>query len=155
MIRKWFNIVFGVLYSVIFISSLYFNFFVIRETKGLFESISKKKIDSYILFIPTFEQGVLGTCYISKLNIPIIVINTVYWNSLGIEQREMLVLHELAHCEVKKDHNDKRVSFFENIYTKRTCPKSIMGTHIFSDFEVKTCYNKFRDYYLKELINGE
>ena len=65
-----------------------------------------------------------------------------YYNDL---QREWLVLHELGHCVLNKDHNDRKLS--------DGCPESIMRSYLINYWESQDCYQNKYEHYINEFIN--
>ena len=64
--------------------------------------------------------------------------------SLTIEQ---VMMHELGHCVLNRDHNDREYRFKRGEIGR----ESVMSTHSF-DFAELRLYRKYRDYYIKELF---
>lgn len=70
-----------------------------------------------------------------------IVIDREYWERCPTNEKETLILHELGHCVLDRDHTEKP--------QKGTCPDSIMNpSNIPSE-----CYEILKTKYLKELFN--
>ena len=64
-----------------------------------------------------------------------------WWNEIGNPlYKESLILHELGHCVLFRDHRNGKL--------KDGCPISLMSEHIVS----YKCARKYRDYYIKELM---
>jgi hypothetical protein len=69
-----------------------------------------------------------------------ISIHYAYFQNASVEQKYALVIHELGHCTLGKDHVEG--------YRKNGCPKSIMHP---SD-GLFGCFFKDQDYYFRELF---
>lgn len=86
-----------------------------------------------------FAENILGYCSFGAGWD--ILINSDRWPSLGPGRREALLLHELGHCSLGREHED---SF------KEGRPASIMATYLLDE----DTYQANRDEYLKELWGG-
>lgn len=69
-----------------------------------------------------------------------ILVYKPYWDSLGDTSREILMLHEMGHCILKRKHDD--------VYGNRN--ESLM----YSQLMYPEVYLRYREYYLDELFNG-
>jgi len=105
-----------------------------------FESISNKQVHAIMIFADIADEEVGGTCTNSEP--PLIVIDTPYWNEITELGREQLVLHELGHCVLNRDHKENMLSGL---------PVSIMYSIHFGD---EWYYAQNRAYYLQELVYG-
>lgn len=106
-----------------------------------FERHLGKKIKTSINFGKT--KGNAGVCYQFKNQKNEININKAYWKTLIPELKQQLIDHELGHCELDRDHNDK--------HYEDTCPVSIMRSWAFNEWEIENCYNN-TNHYIKELF---
>lgn len=93
----------------------------------------------------TNRGHIAGVCNISKYdtNKYFIEIDEDYWYFYGDTKREMLIFHELGHCELNKQHND--------VILSNGCPKSLMSPNKFDIW----CYRDNKQRYLAELFNGD
>jgi predicted SprT family Zn-dependent metalloprotease len=107
-----------------------------RDYISRFESYYGKPIKTSIIF-NDLSGETIGTCFYT---INAIEIDTVFWNNSDDITREELILHELAHCVLHKDHNN---NMLEN-----NCPESIMHEYTYPG-----CYEKNKAYYIKELFD--
>lgn len=82
---------------------------------------------------PFMSKDYFGACYYLGSHIHL---NESSWNKMDDTEREMLVFHELGHCELRK---------------KNTKGRSIMNIRPLSN---KEDYIKNRGKYIKELCNG-
>lgn len=98
------------------------------------------------VIMETLDEGVAGECHHIKR---LIKINDLYWYVLSEEQREVLIMHELGHCDLKANHNDSTVEI-----NNTTCPASVMRSRLMSYTEGRDCYRIDKNYYIQELING-
>lgn len=85
------------------------------------------------------KSPVVGVCIYDLFN-PNIIIDENAWGKYGLNQREVLIFHELGHCALFKPHNKK---------LKNETPVSIMYPTILGGDE----YSNGRSKYLKELCN--
>jgi hypothetical protein len=99
-----------------------------------FERYYEKKVEVGINF-GDIEDSV-GLCYLLTGNIEI---DKEYWDRQDEAAREELIFHELGHCVMGKEHNEKMIG---------DCPASIMYPYIMPD-----CYTRHREYYIKELFD--
>lgn len=86
----------------------------------------------------------IGICYRYETNYKennYIEIDPTHWNIMNESFREELIFHELGHCILMRDHDSL---FLDNV----GIPKSIMYPYSFGRE-----YNKYKDYYLDELVN--
>jgi hypothetical protein len=85
-----------------------------------------------------------GHCHRNKFwGVKEVTINSELWETYNEYQREVLIYHELGHCEFNRGHI--------NDYTDSVCPESIMLDKVFSIYEIERCYIPNRNYYLDEL----
>lgn len=84
------------------------------------------------------EGTTIGECRYEEP--PVIAIDPDYWNKASDEKRESLIFHELGHCFLGLDHNDK--VFGDG------CAKSIMNSFEISD----ECYWLHREEYMVDLF---
>jgi len=121
------------------------------------------------------QSDFMGVCYYRGSNeISAIYINRYQWNISTNYQREILILHELAHCILNRSIHTNDFSTVEYIGygtdgygNERTrvrpyyfvgdhhCPSSIMRWYMFNKEEVQKCYIPYREYYLNELFEKE
>lgn len=106
----------------------------------LFESRHKKPVNISITLVE-LEEGVLGTCTMYSSGLRYIELSTRYWKSLSYNAREQLVLHELGHCILNRQHN---------VYLTNFRPVSIMYPYGFGE---SSWYSQFKESYLYELFN--
>lgn len=130
---------------LIAIAYLIGNMYLNEGLKG-YKQIFPGKVSTPIFFSIIFDKSTIATCYTYKFS-KFIVVDFLKYKELSMYQKEVLILHELGHCEFQRTHNDLR---FNN-----TCPQSLMSTYIFSRLESKLCYNDFKNYYLGELKYGK
>lgn len=113
-----------------------------------FEARLGRDVHTPIEFDKEPEQGIAGTCYYSDDDTRILI-NKNSWNRLNETQREILIFHELGHCELKIfGHNE--VQFM--IINDEPCPLSIMRSQLFSYREANECYKEFKEMYMEELF---
>ena len=85
------------------------------------------------------ESGVLGWCWMDHVPRELIVSKS-FWDTATPTERELVVLHELGHCALHREHLNNKDEFGR--------PVSIMYWQLFPT----STYNDRRDYYLKELF---
>lgn len=85
-----------------------------------------------------------GVCYFWSNGYREIKINKNHWANYNESQREVLIFHELAHCEFDLSHDDNKSGY---------CPYSIMRSYMFSKYEVNACYELQKDWYIEDIIN--
>ena len=106
------------------------------------ELITRIKVKTKMGF-NNLKGEVTGKCYpksfiFSKLNSEI-VIDRKYWKNANFNQKIMLTMHELIHCECNIFIHKERI-------LNDGCPSSIMNTTMPS----KDCINKYMGEYLYE-----
>lgn len=81
---------------------------------------------------------ILAYCYYSTNNI---VVNPKSWVTLSAHAKEILIFHELGHCVLGREHDDR--------LDENKCAVTIMHSNIAPS---RRCYKKKREYYLQELF---
>lgn len=116
----------------------------------VFEETSVKygkpiKIDNLVMIFNTREEQYAGVCYKAGFydfqNTPLIEINEYAWKILSEEQKLNLILHELGHCILNRDHTTE---------SKDGRPASLMYPSVF----FPNIFFPNYDYYMEELYNG-
>src|SRR5690606_11448086 len=94
-------------------------------------------------FTDKLKNNVIGTCYRWwGPDFREIKIDQAYWVSASKNERISLVFHELAHCDINRDHDE---AFLTNGW-----PRSLMYPYnIYYPLDLAN----FRDYYFTELFN--
>lgn len=92
---------------------------------------------------------ILGNCLLNpEFFPPLVRIRWVTWEDMGEVKRQNLINHELGHCLLVRDHNDKMISC--RIEEKdQDCSASIMNSHLINS----KVYLSDEDYYLNELYS--
>lgn len=113
-----------------------------------FESVTNVKVvDIPITFEKQQEDTVIGVCWVFgfiNLEWREIRIDPEYWDRATEDEKESLILHELGHCALSRDHTEEKMAL--GAYPK--VPKSIMypfniGSHRY--------YRDLREHYHTEL----
>jgi hypothetical protein len=86
---------------------------------------------------PDGGRTIIGYCYADGR----IEIDPQQWKLLGPYGKEEVVYHELGHCAGGLDHDNR-------MDDNTRCPYSIMYHAAFGDWY---CYERYKDYYIKEL----
>lgn len=81
------------------------------------------------------DENIAAVCYKYALSPNYIVVNRKVWKTFTKKQRQFLIMHELGHCSYDKEH--------EKGTKDDGCPKSIMHTHIPSDYCASTYYTQY------------
>ncbi len=84
-----------------------------------------------------YGSGVIGLCEMGYRK-PLITLNESWWNRVDRQQRELLLVHELGHCSLKRPHRTDTV---------KSRPLSIMYPLIISN----STYLGFKEEYDREL----
>ena len=110
-----------------------------------FEERHSMTVNVSIVFKDIEDEDVAGQCWYRSNRL--IEIDTPYWNVISELGREQLVEHELGHCVLNLDHDERlgTVGAWNNV------PLSIMYPVHFGD---ETYYRDNREYYLQELGHG-
>lgn len=119
-----------------------------KEYVKLFEEVTDTKVvDIPINFGEIEEEDVIGICYIYVTlfgkEYKEIIVRKDYWETTRKSSKETLILHELGHCALEREHNEDFMK-----YKEEDVPKSIMYPYNIGD---KKYYKPNRDHYLKEL----
>jgi hypothetical protein len=107
-----------------------------------FERNFKVKVNVPIVFKP-IDNMYAGVCY-TWTNYREVNINKSLWKHFTEEQKEQLIFHELGHCVGDLPHDNVHVN---------NCPKSVMRSFMFSEFEIANCYLPNKNSYINELYN--
>jgi len=91
-----------------------------------------------------FDTRLAGVCQLHKDGFKIIKINKPVWKNLNEEQKEILVYHELVHCELGLDH-------LPPVQYDNGCPMGLMIPMIFTPHQSLACYKKNRAYYIGQV----
>lgn len=94
----------------------------------------------------------VGRCYYLR-PFKRIVVDPTYWATASEEVRLQLVLHELGHCVLNRDHDERYTYFFieDGMLTMRVRnPVSLM----YPTVDVIMNFEMYKDYYIKELCEG-
>lgn len=75
-----------------------------------------------------------------------IYVAKAYWSIMDVCDRETVIFHELGHCELNRDHDDRPMKENKNL--------PISWMHSSADFPCSTEFYKYRDYYVEELFHG-
>jgi hypothetical protein len=103
----------------------------------LFEFYYGKKTTSGMQF-RELDEGIVGTCYHGTKSI---AISPEYWKYALESEKIVLIFHELAHCELGRDH-------LEDIFTDG-CPQSILYPSVLSRY----CFDKHQLHYFNEVFS--
>lgn len=120
-----------------------------------FESLTGKNFDGKTYFTTTeelkeFGVGVLAVCTKYLGGKKEIYIDENFWEQSDDSFKEELIFHELGHCVLNRDHDDRLVGMnIEN--TVYIIPKTIMYPYVFGGI----IYEKFHDYYTRELVDED
>ena len=87
-------------------------------------------------------DNVVGMCYFFKGPKPLrfIILDSGYWEKSAVWERELLVFHELGHCEFDLEHDN---TVIPGVFTYQ--PGSMMFPYLFWE------YSKERSFYIDEL----
>ena len=91
------------------------------------------------------ERRYAGVCIKYSSGYKEIQINPAHWENYSLEQKEQLIYHELGHCVLNRDHNNKLMDGNAN------CPDSIMRSYMFNTNEITNCYVPEYEHYMEEL----
>lgn len=63
-------------------------------------------VDLVIKFSETLPEDVVGRCHRNFNAAPLILINITWWEYLSVDEKEILLFHELGHCILGLAHSD-------------------------------------------------
>jgi hypothetical protein len=109
----------------------------------IFEKDFRVKVTVPVEF-DDLEPRLAGVCIFHDDGFRQVKINRKVWAELNEEQKEILVYHELVHCELRIDH-------VQPLHYESGCPISIMKPSIFTKHQAVTCFKQNRDFYLSEI----
>lgn len=102
------------------------------------------ELNKLTLTIGRIPDGqIIGSCEQTDGNLRV-VIDREHWDASDEVGKEMIAYHELAHCLLKRAHDDSRTVGLDG----QSIPKSLMNSHMFP----RDIYLAHRDYYLSELF---
>lgn len=64
--------------------------------------------DLVIKFSSDLDDKIVGQCRQQEGATPLILINVSWWEKLTVDQKEILLLHEMGHCVLGLSHDDTR-----------------------------------------------
>ena len=108
-----------------------------------FESICNLEIHDTTAKFGDLEDTTVGRCYSYSNGYREIIIDKPYWDNASLNQKESLMLHELGHCVLYKEHNSAEIEI-EDISIK----ESIMYPFVIGSYWY---YDRFKEYYYEEL----
>jgi len=120
-----------------------------REFLPLVESFEAERgipVSTPIYFTDDLPNSVLGVCIVwSKDDVTVgeIRVNQKTFGRSRFES-EMIIFHELGHCELKRPHTEELTRLFD----QRIIPYSLMFPSIF----LSSDYSRFREHYIIELF---
>lgn len=141
---------FNIVLSLIVIFSLSFynkRTYVEPEFKPFVEEFEKKcncKIEMEIIFdnLDGFSEETAGVCNFFYGPSKVILIQRKYWKYYTEENKRQLIFHELGHCELGKQHNERKMEV-----DGRDLPYSFMYPSMFDYPE------NLKEHYDNELFN--
>lgn len=102
------------------------------------EKVYGQKIDTAVFYVPhLFAPGMVGWCDRAANKV---LISAVHWMSMSDTEHQLLILHEVGHCQFKLDHDNEMLL---------NRPKSIMYWKLMRAVD----FLNNKDYYLNELKN--
>jgi hypothetical protein len=87
----------------------------------------------------TFKARTVGLCYFDYAWRQV-TIKESYWQSIGEFQRQILVFHELGHCLLNREHDEKKFD--------ESCPGSLMNHEV-----VSSSCSDLKQVYFNELFH--
>jgi len=93
------------------------------------------------------EDPVVGLCYGYTDRVNNIEIDPNFWNKASENERENLIFHELGHCLLLLEHDDKMMD-----NNGISVPESIMYPAIFGGEEY---YEGLKSHYYEQLMNAQ
>jgi len=113
----------------------------------LFETESSRKDpliveDLIIRFGDIANPAQLAVCRIAGGDTPQITIRKSSWDQFNKIDRESLMMHEMGHCVLKRNHDDSK-------FTNTNTPKTVMNPYVLRE----DVYKPNRDYYQNELFS--
>jgi hypothetical protein len=109
-----------------------------------FSNVHRITIKSDVVFGKLSNIKFVGFCTRLSNGKSKVEIDKDYWNRASVAQKELLIFHELGHCELGLPHNDRMM--FGNF-----CPETLMYFHTFSHEQAQLCFLPNRQYYLENL----
>lgn len=125
----------------------------LEEHVQLFEREWGKDIDFKVeistIPVENKEDKKAGVCYTWTTGKKIVVIDTEFFATRTKTQIEQIVMHELGHCALNKDHDNTTWTFERFIL-----PNSVMRSYAFNRSEAEQYITHFHRY-MDELFNRE
>jgi hypothetical protein len=129
-----------------------------------YESIVGHEAKATVKF-GTTEGTIIGYCSDYKVTIDI-----DFWSKASETSKEILIFHELVHCDKKYFKHDNsfmnivftgfgtdgegdedKLEYPEHLYGTHFCPSSIMRWFMFNSTEIAECYDKNLTYYHNDI----
>ncbi len=98
-------------------------------------------VDNLVIVFDSMSTDIGGTCTPNGRDTPVIRVNSVVWPRMPETYRRIVLLHELGHCILHREHKDTYAAF--------GAPASIMNTWIID----AGTFLAHENYYLNELFN--
>jgi hypothetical protein len=114
----------------------------------VFESLYGRPVYDIAIGFADLQEPKVGLCIQWSSGHWEIHIDKKYWARATPEARLGLVLHELGHCVLKRDHVSKR-KYYEGQHVLGEIPVSLMYPYNFYSYS----FSELESYYLKELFN--
>lgn len=115
--------------------------------KRSWEKDTGLSVGSSIVFEDLGAGTTLALCRYFKSNpqARAIFIDKNKWYTLTDAQKEVLIYHEIGHCDLQQfvHRNDWMID---------GCPYTIMRPEIFTPWEIIHCYTKHKKHYIRELL---
>lgn len=117
---------------------------------NLFVNLYGKAVPNAAIGFNNLPYPKVGLCRVWSSGYWQIEIDPVYWQSASEESRKGLILHELGHCALGRDHSSQTF-YYSGAFIIGQVPKSLMYPVNFYNWQ----YTDLESYYFNELFNPE
>lgn len=97
----------------------------------------------------TEDRNFVGVCKIYSTGERKVEVNSAYWATSDENTREQIILHELGHCVLNRDHTETMAEHPDYWFE---FPNSVMYPYVFGR---QRFYEQFKQHYFEELIDPE
>jgi len=108
-----------------------------------FEYYYEGKVVDIPINFSNLDEDIVGVCYTWTTGHREIEIDQEAWENLDEVRKYALIYHELGHCQLNRDHNDKKM--------KDGCKESLMNSFLLGE----KCLIKHDSKYIDELFGGK
>lgn len=85
--------------------------------------------ENITMIFTNLDMPTIGRCTVEVSENNLVEIDKNFWAMSDFDEREQLMYHELGHCAMYLEHDDRKIN-----YQNMEMPGSIMNSYFFGDF---------------------